>query len=136
MSFSYDMLDKSNDPVDNYDAMSDSINMQGVGTRVLIVDDDALVASSLAEFLTGEGYRTQVAADRDAAMALLDAGERRAGGADRFGVVLVDLNMAGGGMELIRELRRAYPALVPVAIDFPINKAEFNRQPLHQSDRT
>lgn len=64
MSFSYDMLDKSNDPVDNYDAMSDSINMQGVGTRVLIVDDDALVASSLAEFLTGEGYRTQVSVAR------------------------------------------------------------------------
>ena len=36
--------------------------------KVLIVDDDALVASSLAEFLAAEGYEPLTASDGDAAL--------------------------------------------------------------------
>ncbi|MCC7145104.1 MAG: sigma 54-interacting transcriptional regulator [Phycisphaeraceae bacterium] len=41
--------------------------------RILIVDDDPLVAESLAEFLAREGYSTATAGDGQEALALLDA---------------------------------------------------------------
>ena len=41
-------------------------------SRILIVDDDPIVADSLAEFLSGEGYATATACDGAEALSMLN----------------------------------------------------------------
>lgn len=68
--------------------------------RILVVDDDAIIASALAEFLEGEGYSASTAASGiEAIGALKDA----AGKGKGFAVAIVDVTMPGmDGMELLR----------------------------------
>lgn len=76
----------------------------GAGCRVLIVDDEADVAASLAEILEGRGCRCRIAGSAAEAQALLAAG-----GID---AVFTDLRMPGtDGAELVHLLLRAAPEL-------------------------
>ncbi|MCC7386750.1 MAG: sigma-54-dependent Fis family transcriptional regulator [Deltaproteobacteria bacterium] len=93
--------------------------MRGVGS-VLVVDDDAAVATVLAALLAQAGYETHRAGDASVALRIL--GERP------IDVVLTDLRMPGAdGMTLLREISdrwRDVPVImltahgsVPVAVE-------------------
>lgn len=72
---------------------------------VVIIEEDALMRSLLAEWLTAEGYRVSEAVDTDA-----DSPAR----AD---LVIVDIHMPRhGGVERLRLARCAYPGIPIIAI--------------------
>ena len=74
-------------------------------TRVLIVDDEEGICSSLAGVFSDEGYETTCVADGDAALAALAAG-------DSSDLVLLDIAMPGrDGVEILAEMRERWPAL-------------------------
>jgi len=74
-------------------------------TRVLIVDDEEGICSSLAGIFSDEGYETTCVADGDAALAALAAG-------DSSDLVLLDIAMPGrDGVEILAEMRERWPAL-------------------------
>jgi signal transduction histidine kinase len=78
--------------------------------NVLLVEDDATVASLTAEMLEGIGFRVRhVASAAEALAALAGAGE--------VDIVLSDVMMPGGisGVELAREIRKRRPSL-PVVL--------------------
>lgn len=78
--------------------------------RILIVEDDAGIASFLAKGLRAEGYSVAVAGDAG------EAGGQLAAAGDDVDLVLLDLGLPGGdGEELLRTLRGAGTA-VPVII--------------------
>ena len=80
------------------------------GLRVLVVDDDTLVAESLAEFLAAEGYRTLTAASlAEARTTLATAAAEADEGRDApIGVAIVDVGLPGGsGLDLLREIVRS-----------------------------
>jgi len=71
----------------------------GAQPRVLVVDDDAAIASSLRRALLYEGYAVTVAADGDTAL-------RRAR-ADQPDLVILDVMLPGmDGLEVCRQLRQ------------------------------
>ena len=71
-----------------------------MGVQVLVAEDEALIALSLADLLEAEGHEVVLAPDGADA---LDAA-RRLG--DALGVLVTDLNMPRmGGEDLIRALR-------------------------------
>lgn len=77
--------------------------------HVLVVDDQAIVREYLAEVLKSQGYRVSQAADGLTALELVRK--------DPPLVVLTDLKMRGlDGQGLVRRVREAFPAVVPVAI--------------------
>ena len=78
----------------------------GRGEIVLIVEDDALVRTTLAETLCDLGYQIVEAIDADAALALLESGAA----AD---VILTDLSMPGSmdGLEFASAARGCFPRL-------------------------
>ena len=79
--------------------------------QVLVAEDEALIALSLADLLEAEGYDATVAADGEDA--LLAA--RRLG--DALGVLVTDLNMPRmRGEDLIRAVRADRPALPIVVV--------------------
>ncbi|MHC5022651.1 MAG: sigma-54-dependent transcriptional regulator [Planctomycetota bacterium] len=88
--------------------------------RVLIVDDDPIVAYSISEYLTGVGYDTTTAGDgREALDAIEDAEAGTAGehAQPSFAVIVVDMSMPGmSGVELLRAVRGEHPDVVPVVI--------------------
>ncbi|MFQ5845155.1 MAG: sigma-54-dependent transcriptional regulator [Planctomycetota bacterium] len=80
------------------------------GARVLVVDDDPLVADSLAVFLRRRGYEVSVETDSRRALRLLK-------GEPATDLLLTDLNMPGlDGFELLRQAKRADPSLVVVML--------------------
>ena len=82
-----------------------------MGVRVLIAEDEALIAMSLADLLEAEGYEVALAPDGADA---LDAARRMG---DALGVLVTDLNMPRlGGEGLIRELRAERPGLPVVVV--------------------
>jgi CheY-like chemotaxis protein len=82
-----------------------------MGARVLVAEDEALIALSLADLLEAEGYDVVLAPDGADA---LDAA-RRLG--DALGVLVTDLNMPRmGGEDLIRALRAERPGLPVVVV--------------------
>lgn len=75
----------------------------GVGARILVVDDDAVSRELLALLLAREGYEIETADSGDAAL-LLQLGSKP-------DVVLADIQMPGiAGAELARRLREVYGA--------------------------
>ncbi len=90
--------------------------------RILVADDDPIVAESLADFLELEGYITMMAGDGDQAMTLLsDVGLSMdaSGGEERapFGLVVADMNMPRcDGMELLRRVRKNHPSVAVIII--------------------
>ena len=82
-----------------------------MGVRVLLAEDEALIALSLADLLEAEGHDVVVAPDGAEA---LDAA-RRLG--DALGALVTDLNMPRmGGEDLIRALRAERPGLPVVVV--------------------
>ncbi len=78
--------------------------------RVLVAEDEALIALALADLLEGEGYEVHLAWDGMSAFAVARS---LAGDLD---VLVTDLNMPGmTGEELIRALRSEWPAL-PIVV--------------------
>ena len=88
--------------------------------RILVVDDDAIVADSLSEFLQRDGYNTLTAGDGHEALTLLrDAagGKHARGSAPPINLVIADINMPRmGGIELLRQIRKAHPSIVVIVI--------------------
>ncbi len=75
--------------------------------RVLVVDDEKFIRDILADFLGMEGYVVRTAEDGNAAVSEL----KRA----RYDMVISDLKMPRmGGLELLREVARAYPDTLTV----------------------
>ena len=72
--------------------------MATIAAKILVVDDDPMIASSLKRVLTYEGFQTEVANDGAAA---LDAAERF-----RPGLVILDVAMPGlSGIEVCKRLK-------------------------------
>jgi DNA-binding NtrC family response regulator len=90
-------------------------------SRILIVDDDAIVAESLAQYLATVGYDTAFVTNGDLALDALNAaeqGEDTSGKLPRpFVVMIVDMSMPGmNGLELIKRTRETFPNVVPIVI--------------------
>lgn len=93
--------------------------MMDVRPRILIVDDDPIVADSIAEFLRQGNYDTTTAnSAEEAQRAIEDADYCVASSRPRpFSVMIADIAMPGmGGLELIQILHRRRPDIVPIAI--------------------
>lgn len=76
--------------------------------RMLVVEDEARIASFLARALEIEGFKVDVAGDGDQAIARALAGD--------YGFVILDLLLPGrGGLEVLREVHERRPDL-PVLI--------------------
>lgn len=85
-------------------------------TRILIVDDDPIVADSLADFLGREGYATSTACDGKEALSILDD-ETHAPNGDGFGILIADMNMPRcDGMELLKNIRKRHESIVPIVV--------------------
>ena len=79
-------------------------------SRILAVDDSAMIRQMMTSILGGEGYDVLVAADGDQALELAQH--------EQIDLVISDVNMPGlDGISLVRELRRleAY-RLVPLLL--------------------
>ncbi len=80
--------------------------------RILVVDDDPIVASSLTQFLAGEGWEPRACASVGEA---LDAvkGPRE----ELPQVVVCDLSLPGeSGMDLLRRLQRDFPQIAVIML--------------------
>jgi DNA-binding NtrC family response regulator len=72
------------------------------GERILVVDDDELVCSSLKWLLLDEGYTVEVAADGKSALSILSR--------QSFDLVLTDLMMPDvDGLAVLHEVKRISP---------------------------
>jgi len=79
--------------------------------KVLVAEDEAMVALSMSDLLESEGYEVTIAADGAKALAIA----RQFG--DGLSVLLTDLNMPHmSGEELIRVLRAERPGLPVIVI--------------------
>ena len=77
--------------------------------RVLIVDDEEIIASTLQEFLSGEGYEVAVAGDGPSALETLERFEPD--------VALCDIQLPGiDGLELLERLLLVRPELLVLII--------------------
>ena len=77
--------------------------------RVLVVDDEEIIASTLQEFLVGEGYEVAVASDGPTALATLEAFEPD--------VALCDIQLPGiDGLELLDRALLVRPELMVLII--------------------
>ena len=82
-----------------------------MGMRVLVAEDEALIALSLSDLLEAEGYEVDLAADGAEA---LDAAR---GLGDALGALVTDLNMPRmGGEDLIHAVRADRPGLPVVVV--------------------
>ncbi|MHC4954596.1 MAG: sigma-54-dependent transcriptional regulator [Planctomycetota bacterium] len=78
--------------------------------KLMIVDDDPLVADSLAVFLKSRGYDVEVETDAHRAVRSLKDGRT-------LDLVLTDVNMPGlDGFALLKEARKADPSIVVVML--------------------
>ncbi|MEM6853219.1 MAG: sigma-54 dependent transcriptional regulator [Planctomycetota bacterium] len=77
----------------------------------MIVDDDPIVAESLADVLRDEGHDIATAHDGREALSLIDEVQ------DKFNLLITDLNMPRcDGMELLKELKDRESDIVPIVI--------------------
>lgn len=73
--------------------------------RILLVEDDALVAEACAMLLEDFGYSVRRTESAEEALAVLESG-------DRFDLVFSDVRMPGsGGLELARTIAKSYAGL-------------------------
>jgi DNA-binding NtrC family response regulator len=78
-------------------------------SRVLIVDDDEEMREALEGVFSTDSFACDLAADANAALAIVDR--------QTFDVVISDVMMVGmSGLELLDRLRKAHPALPVVVI--------------------
>ncbi|MHC4209159.1 MAG: sigma-54-dependent transcriptional regulator [Planctomycetota bacterium] len=83
---------------------------------VLVVDDDRIVAASIAELLARDGYRVATAASGEEA--LIEVEQAQGGAAPQpYAVAIVDMSLPGmSGLELIKALRREHRDIVALGI--------------------
>ncbi|MCA9293307.1 MAG: sigma-54-dependent Fis family transcriptional regulator [Phycisphaerales bacterium] len=82
--------------------------------RVLIVDDDRIVADSLRAYLIEERYDVVVMHDAPTALAAMS---EAAGDGNQFHIMITDVMMPGAsGLELVRNVRKRHPTIVPLVI--------------------
>ncbi len=90
--------------------------------NILIIDDDPIVAQSLADFLRSERYEPAVASTADGALLLLGgkspSTSSEAPGEDAgFAVAICDLALPGtDGLELLQRIHREHPATVVIML--------------------
>ena len=85
-----------------------------VGLRVLLAEDEALIAELFAETLSGEGYDVVIAHDGQEALRLFTAAEA---GGRAFDIVVTDVRMPRmDGVTLTNRLRSAHPDLPVVLV--------------------
>ncbi|TVQ63512.1 MAG: sigma-54-dependent Fis family transcriptional regulator [Phycisphaerales bacterium] len=87
--------------------------------RVLVVDDDPIVADSLAQFLEREGLSAATCASAEEALdALREGAESGAGkGSRAFNVVISDVSMPGmDGLALLRAIGEKHPEVAVVML--------------------
>lgn len=83
--------------------------VRGSQGPILIVDDDAIVAGALAEYLRADGWTVNLAADADAALRVLAETESHAG--EAAFPIICDISLPGmGGLELLKVLRTRHSA--------------------------
>ena len=83
---------------------------------VLIVDEDRIVAESIAELLVRDTYVARIARSGEEALEML-AASRQGGSPDQWVVAIIDMSLPGmSGLELIKTLRREQPDIVTLAI--------------------
>jgi signal transduction histidine kinase/CheY-like chemotaxis protein len=79
-----------------------------VNARVLLIDDEDAIRTSLKRFFTRRGWQAFEARDGEAALSIL-----RTEGAESFALLLCDLRMPGmGGAELYEHLKREFPSVL------------------------
>ncbi|TCL59722.1 winged helix family two component transcriptional regulator [Hydrogenispora ethanolica] len=86
--------------------------MTTIGLKILVVDDDPMIANSLKRVLTYEGFQTEVSNDGAAALETVDR--------FRPGLVILDVTMPGlSGIEVCKRLKAktAIPVLFLSARD-------------------
>lgn len=85
--------------------------------RVLVVDDDPIVADSLCEYLAQEGLSAASAYNATEALAAIEQADRPDSTKPPFGIVITDVSMPGmNGVELLREIGRRFPSVVVVML--------------------
>lgn len=85
--------------------------------NILIVDDDPVVADSLATFLRGVGHRVQIAPDADDALDKLERADTCLDDADPFDLAICDVALPGrDGLALLREIRKHHPGTAVVML--------------------
>jgi len=87
--------------------------------RILIVDDDPIVAESISEYLAEVGMDTTSAHGGEEAIHLIEDADSAVGvrNARPFAVLVTDLSMPGiDGLELLRHVREKHPGIVPIVI--------------------
>ncbi|MCZ6835108.1 MAG: sigma 54-interacting transcriptional regulator, partial [Planctomycetota bacterium] len=86
--------------------------------RILIVDDDSIVASSIAEYLTQVGYEADYAITAREVMEMVEAAQHGEPQEIRpYSVIVVDMSLPDmTGIELIKKLKKNYADIVPIAI--------------------
>ncbi|XAM01689.1 sigma-54 dependent transcriptional regulator [Phycisphaeraceae bacterium D3-23] len=83
--------------------------------RILIVDDDPVLAQSLAQTLDSWGHATAIAPDAEHALSMLEDAACRA--AEHFGIVISDQDLPRQkGLDLVKRLRQDYSDVVPILI--------------------
>ncbi|MGQ0627375.1 MAG: sigma-54-dependent transcriptional regulator, partial [Phycisphaerales bacterium] len=84
--------------------------------RILVVDDDPIVAESLSEFLRAEGYSTATSFNAQEALATLADAEKEQG-EGAFALVVSDVAMPGmDGMELLRRIGKQHAGTVVIML--------------------
>ena len=90
--------------------------MSGNVPNVLIVDEDRILAESIAELLGRDGYATRTAPNAEQALEILAAG-RQGTTPVQWAMAIIDMSLPGmSGLELIKTLRREHPDIVSLAI--------------------
>jgi DNA-binding NtrC family response regulator len=82
--------------------------------RILIVDDDPVVAESLAEFLRSEGHTASIAGNAAEAIAHLDTADRAGSPAE---LVIADVSLPGeDGFSLLRRIAKDHPGTAVIVL--------------------
>lgn len=88
--------------------------------RVLVIDDDPIVAESLIEFLSKEGFAAGTAQSAREALAALEDAEKPADArhpAQPIGVVICDLTLPGQNpLELLRQIGKKHPGVAVIML--------------------
>ena len=101
-----------------------------VSKSVLIVDDERLIARTLANALSEAGFDTRTASNAEAAERQILAAE------DEFDLIIIDNRLPkGSGLSLLKKLRAVNvetKVILMTAFDSPETKAEARRLGVHR----
>ena len=97
------------------------MRMGEFASRILVVDDDSIVAESMAEFLRAEGYEAATALNAGEALESLAEAERTPPASGQpirpFSLVISDVSMPGtDGLSLLREIKRRHRGVVVLMV--------------------